>query len=61
MNTTRTSIAVSSVVLEHIKKNLSDGETVSSFFERAAINHLEDACRDFEIRDLWEAEKSGVV
>lgn len=56
MNTTRTSIVVSSVVLEHIKKNLSDDESISSFFERAAINLLEDSCRDFEVRDLWEAE-----
>lgn len=56
MNTTRTSIVVSSVVLEHIKNNLAEGETVSSFLERAAVNLLEDSCRDFDIRDLWEAE-----
>lgn len=56
MKTTRTTLTLPDVVLEHIRKGLDEGDTISAFLERAAINQLEKECSDFDIRDLVEAE-----
>ena len=56
MKTTRTTVALPDVVLEHIKSCISEEDTVSSFLERAAVNQLEKEFSDFEVRDLVEEE-----
>jgi hypothetical protein len=56
MKTTRTTVALPDVVLEHIKMHLDDEDTISAFIERAAVNQLEKEFSDFEVRDLVEVE-----
>ena len=56
MNTTRTTVVLPDIVLEHIKMSLDETDTISAFLERAAVNQLEREFSDFEIRDLVEAE-----
>ena len=51
MNTTRTTVVLPDIVLEHIKMSLDEADTISAFLERAAVNQLEKEFSDFEIID----------